>query len=179
MRANALAKGNRELAAIADEVLLERFPSTTARRTGGSTPTLARFRERSERFQTGKDAYIWLIKEFLAFRSTVLDEYAALHRKAKSTGSRFSKDPNALFPPDSPRAGDSAYFTDLDGGWFADTNLNHRDKFVALMQLAYLCKLDFPNDWTFDVEGATDELKKQQALVLKAKEILRRLLDAK
>lgn len=178
MRSNALTKGQRDWAAIADEVLNARFP-VAAKRSGGSTPTVARFRERSERFPTGKDAYIWLVEQFLEYRPSVMDEYVALHRGAESTGSRFSRDPLTLFPLGSVRAGDAAYFARLTDGWFADTNLNHRDKFATLMQLAYLCKIDFPGDWTFDVEGATDELKEQQALVLRAKELLSRLLNAK
>ena len=178
MKANALSKGETELAHIAEEILHERFPIRT-RVPSGRTPTTAIFRGHREQFDNGKDAYLWLVQEYRLYRPTIFDEYEALHARAKSAGRRYARTPESLFPPGSPRAGNPAYHAKLGGGWYADINANHQNKFSALVQLGHLANLDFPRDWNFRVEGGTPELadqQKHQAIILKAQEMLDELL---
>ncbi|MDP3670900.1 MAG: hypothetical protein Q8R69_14565 [Telluria sp.] len=177
MKANALAKGLVEFAKIANEVLLERF-SVVTKRGGGRTPTTATFRSRSEYFESGKDAYVWLVEQFCQFRKDTLENYISLHRRAgtRSKGCRFAKNPDDLFPENSSRRGNPSHYIELISGWYADTNLNHKDKFAALMQLSYVCKLEYSTDWDFRVTGATEELLEHQEAVIRAREILEELL---
>ncbi len=178
MKRNAIANGQTELAHIAEEVLRERFPLKT-KRASGATPTTALFRGRYETFPTGKDAYLWLVEQFKSYCPSVFDQYETLHEHARSGGRRFARSPKSLFPPGSKRADDSSYFSSLSGGWYADTNINHQDKFSALLQLGYLAKLEYPADWAFRVEGSTQELADQQEMVIRANEMLNELLDSK
>ncbi len=92
---------------------------------------------------------------------------------------RFAPNPEALFPPGSNRAGNPAYYTKVVDSWYADTNLNHNDKFSALLQLGYLAKVEYPAEWTFEVQGGTTELREHQRAVVRAEELLNELLNAK
>ena len=178
MKANAIAKGETEFAHIAEEILRERFRIKTKKVTG-PTPTRAIFRGRSEKFPTGKDAYLWLVEQFRYYHPSIFEEYGELHQRARSKGRRFARSPDTLFPPGSKRAGNPSHYSELSGGWFADTNINHQDKFSALLQLGHLAKLEYPNDWSFLVEGGTEELAEQQEMVIRANELLTELLNAK
>ena len=178
MKANALSRGETELAHIAEEILRERFPIRT-KVPSGRTPTTAIFRGHKEQFESGKDAYLWLVQEFKIYRPTIFDEYEALHVRAKSAGRRYARSPESLFPAGSPRAGNPSYYAKLGEGWYADINANHQNKFSALVQLGHLANLEFPRDWNFRVEGGTQELadqQKHQAIILKAQEMLDELL---
>jgi hypothetical protein len=178
MKKNALANGKPEFAAIANEVLLQRFPAK-GRRSGGATPTTATFRGRSEDLDSGKDAYLWLVEQFCAYRSDTLDKYVALHAKAgdRSKGRRFATNENALFPEGSRRRGDPAFYSKVSNGWYADTNLNHDDKFATLMQLSYVCGLEYEVDWDFRVKGATEQLLVHQQSIINARKALDELLS--
>lgn len=177
MRKHALGKGEFECAAIASEVLSARFPETT-KRGGGATPTTARFFDEMHEFRSGKDAYLWLVSRFLAHCPDVLDRYVALHQRdsGRSKGCRFARDPLELFPQGSNRRGDSARYAKLGLGWFADTNLNHDDKFATLIQLSFGCGLEYDEHWEFRVTGATNKLRSHQEAVLCARELLDELL---
>lgn len=177
MKANALAKGQVEFAKIANKALLERFPVVT-KRGGGQTPTIATFRSCSEHFESGKDAYVWLVEQFCQFRKGTLENYIALHKRAgtHSKGYRFAKNPDDLFPEDSSRRDNPSHYVMLISGWYADTNLNHKNKFTTLMQLSYICKLEYSTDWDFRVTGATENLLEHQKAVIRAREALEELL---
>lgn len=175
MKANALAKGQAELANIANEVLRERF-SVGARQRSGSTPTTAVFRSRTENFGSGKEAYLWLVEQFCSYRPDALERYTAAYKQpgAASKGCRFAKDPSALVPDNSSRKGDPSYFARIAGGWCADTNLSHKDKFAALLQLSSICGLEYNHDWEFQVSGATVELLDAQRDVATSKRLWQR-----
>lgn len=177
MKGNALAKGQVEFAKIAAEILAERFSPIT-RRGGGRTPTTATFRSRSGDFESGKDAYVWLVQQFFKYRNDALEKYSDLHRRAgtRSKGCRFARNPNDLFPENSIRRGNSAHYVALPSGWYADTNLNHKDKFATLIQLSYVCDLEYGIDWDFRVTGATEELLEHQETIIRAREMLDELL---
>ncbi len=175
MKKNALAKGNREFAKIADEVLCERFPAKTKR--GGSTPTIATFGSESRSFDTGKDAYVWLIEQFYRHQKDVLDILIAQPRKNKIC--HFAKNPDDLFPENSPHRGNSSHYVGLSCGWYAYTNLNHKDKFKELLSLSYVCKLEYGSNWELMVEGATDALLERQKGTKWAQEWLKDFMKSK
>lgn len=177
MKKNAFAKGQMECAAIAAEVLDARFAVKTKRGSGG-TPTTVRFLNMTENFDTGKAAYLWLIEKFTTHHSDALARYVALHKHAGklSKGCRVARNALDLFPEGSKRRGNPAHYMQFTSGWFADTNLNHRDKFATLMQISYGCDLEYGVDWDFRVTGATDELRNHQEAVFQARELLEELL---
>ena len=171
MKANALAKGDVEAAKVINDVLLERFPVRT-KSGGGKTHTEAAFRRRSERFDSGKEAYLWLVERFCGHCDNVLDRYIEFVRPLGGRGSRFAPSADGLFPHGSKRTGNPMYFERLTNGWFADTNINHDDKFAALLKLSYVCGLRYPDDWEFRPMGSTEVLRKHQEGVVRAREIL-------
>lgn len=177
MKKNALDRGQVECAKIANEALIERF-SIKAKRGRGPTPTTAMFRSLTESFDTGKDAYIWLIEEFTVHREDALERYVDLHKHAgeRSRGCRFAKNQDDLFPKNSSRTGNPTHYVALSSGWYADTDLNHRDKFATLMQLSHVCGLEYGTEWDFRVSGATEELREHQEAILHARKLLNELL---
>lgn len=178
MRANALSKNKLDYVRVAEEVLCERFPGRSQRHGGGRTPTTAIFRGQTAFFDSGKDAYIWLVNQFCSYRKCVLSDYHQLHDRAgsRSRGKRFSPDPLSLFPVGSNRRGNCTYYSPVGDGWFADVNLNHDDKFAALLQLSYLSNLEYEQDWDFQVTGATKKLRQHQDVVVRGRKLLDDLL---
>lgn len=178
MKANAVAKGAVEHARIADEVLRERFP-IKARSGGGSTPTTATFQRNVENFDSGKEAYLWLVERFCHYKPDALEAYLALHRRGRmrTKGLRFARDADELFPIGSSRRGNPAYYAKLGNGWFADTNLSHKEKFAVLMQLSHVCGLEYETAWDFRVSWATAELREHQEAVIHARKLLDEFLS--
>ncbi|WP_137719536.1 hypothetical protein [Methylobacillus flagellatus] len=176
MKDNALKKGEIEMARLAEEVLKERFPVVSRR--GGATPTAAVFRGDHKNFDSGKEAYLWLIKQHQAFDIKAIENYIALHKKSgsKSKRCRFAQNPHDLYPKGSTRIDDTSQFSTLQGGWYVDTNLNHKDKFATLIQLSYVCGLEYPKDWDFVVTGGTEELQQYQKIVIRGNKLLDELL---
>lgn len=177
MKINALKKGEVEMAHLAEDVLRERFPLITKRGVG-ATPTAAIFRSRQKMFDSGKDAYLWLIEQHQKFDSSAIEKYIALHKKSgsKSGGCRFARNPRDLYPEGSTSTDNPSRFDKLQGGWHADTTLNHKDKFATLIQLSYVCGLVYQQDWAFAVTGATEELKRNQEAVILGNKLLDELL---
>ena len=177
MKVNVVAKGELEAARMVDDVLLRRFP-TRGRTGGGKTPTEASFKGRSETFESGKDAYLWLVDQFRANRSNALQAYVELTKRRGSErhGSRFATTPSGLFPPGSKRAGDPKYYSALASGWFADTNINHDDKFATLLKLSYVCDVEYQTEWEFRPIGSTERLREHQKAVIHGRELLAELL---
>jgi len=177
MKANAAAKGAVEYARVAEEVLRERFP-IKGKSGGGPTPTTATFQGRSEDFDSGKEAYLWLVERFCHYKPDALEAYVALNRRghARVKGCRFAREADELFPKGSSRRGNPAYYAKLSNGWFADTNLSHKDKFAALIQLSYVCGLEYETAWDFRVSGPTAELLEHQEAVIHARQLLDEIL---
>lgn len=177
MKARALQKNEVEMAHLAEEVLRERFPVTN-KRGGGATPTVATFRDHHENFDSGKEAYLWLIEQYQKFDKSAIENYISLHGRSgsNSKGCRFARNPLDLYPDGSTRKDDPSHFSTLQSGWHVDTNLNHKDKFATLIQLSYVCSLEYPKDWDFVVTGATDELQQNQKAVIRGNKLLEELL---
>ena len=152
-----------------------------AKQRAGRTPTTAAFKATREDFDSGKAACLWLVERFRGHRPTVLAEYQALTQRsgAASAGSRFARTTSELFPEGSPRAGNTAYYAELSGGWFVDTNINHKDKFTALVKLSHICGLEYPAEWEFRPSGGTKEHADHQAVVVSVRGLLAELLSGK
>ena len=178
MRTHALEKNLNDFAHEVDIVLCARFPNKPTKKGGGKTPTTAVFRSQTEHFESGKDAYLWLVGQFCRFHKTILDEYDDLHTRAgsRSRGKRFARNPLALFREASVRRGNPNFYAAVGDGWYADVNLNHDDKFAALLQLSHLSKLEYGQDFDFKVLGATEQLVKHQRLMIYARKLLDELL---
>lgn len=178
LKANALSKGNNEFAAIANDVLLERFP-IAAKKSGGATPTTAVFVGKVQDFKTGKDAYLWLVERLRNHRSGLLESQDHWHQRAfKGTSRRyFARAPKELFPLGSKLSEQAGNVAELVGGWYANTNLNHEQKFEILIRLAAICRVSYPEDWDFRVTGASIALAEKQAMVVLANQLLEELRD--
>ena len=178
LKENALAKGNREFATIAAEVLLERFPTAT-KKSGGATPTTAVCGEKTEDFPSGKEAYLWLIQRLRDHRPHLLESQDQWHMRAFEGVTRryFATSPHQLFPKGSAQSAKANNFSLLPGGWYANVNLNHRQKFDILLRLAAICRLEYPNDWDFRVTGATVELAEKQKMVVLGQRLLDKLCN--
>ena len=157
MRINALNKGEIELAHIAKIALDERFPGwdRSRKRSGGSVPTLARFREEQEWFPSAKEAYVWLMGRFIWDRPDILggeDWQREFIAKGRSVN-YFAKDLKSLFHHSPHLADDPNKYTRLGDGWFADLNLSNRQKFQILCRFAAIAGYGFEKDWDWFVEG--------------------------
>ena len=176
LKQNALAKGNRFFATIADEILNERFPSVK-RRTGGATPTTAMFLHREQDFPNGKEAYIWLVQRFREHRSGLLENQEQWHHRAFKGASRryFSDSPESLFPIESNQSSLPSNFSELPGGWYANVNLSHRQKFDILLRLGAVCNLEYLKQWDFRVVGASLALGEKQRITALGQALLEEL----
>jgi hypothetical protein len=67
MRENAIRKGEREFARVAEQTLDKGFPgwNDVRSRHGGATPTDVRFLTERRHLGTAKEAYVWLIERFV------------------------------------------------------------------------------------------------------------------
>ncbi|QID17839.1 hypothetical protein G3580_09410 [Nitrogeniibacter mangrovi] len=173
MYRNALEKGETECAAIARGILDSRFPKAS-KRGGSSIPTTVRFRHDTRTFASGKDAYLWLAQAFLSSRDDALDRYLSLHQRGgkRRGGYRFARRPNDLFPNDSKHQCNTAHYSKLATGCYAYTNLNNSDKFAQLIQLSYASGLEFPDDWEFQPETATNDLNERKEMVALGRKLL-------
>jgi hypothetical protein len=175
LRENAARSGGEEYASIVDEVLARRFPPTRVT-AGSGTPTTVTFLSAVNHFDTGKEAYLWLIEQLRRARPDLLENYETSKSRKENAGSRFSTRKSAILPKDSKRLAKlDDYATPISDGWYADVNLDHDQKFSILVRLAGLCGLQFGKDWDFAVTGATRDLAEHQRIQLQVHEILKEL----
>lgn len=176
LRANALAKGHQEFAAIAAAVLTERFRGT-AKKSGGATPTTAVFIGRTEHFASGKDAYIWLVQRLRGHHVGLFENQDRWHQRAFQGVTRkyFAKSPAELFAPGSNLSTQGSCYIQLGDGWYANVNLNHGQKFDILLRLAAVCQLQYVDQWDFQVTGATPNLASAQKQVVLGQKLLEEL----
>ena len=169
---NVRERGDSDAIYLVTEILLERFPIQARSRTG-KNPTEATFRQQKELFETGKEAYLWLLEEFRQSRPGALERFGLLQgRNTRAIGRRFAKSAAALFPPGSSRASKASYWAKLGDGWFTDVNLDHAAKFATLLSVGRLCGLAYLADWDFQPVGSTDALREHQESVIRAQEIV-------
>ena len=77
--ANAKAAGRVQFIALGEQVLAERFPNQSKSRSGPN-PTIATCLGKVGHFDTGKDAYVWLIQRFREHRPGLLEIRPMLRR---------------------------------------------------------------------------------------------------
>jgi hypothetical protein len=177
MMRNAVGKGESELARIAKEALDSRFPGWDVARTraGGARPTVAFFRGTERRFDTSKEAYIWLLERFIGVKPRLFETinwetvFVAKGRKRNY----FGKDLKAMFHGSPHLADDRNNYAHFTNGWYANTNLNNAQKFDILCRFAAIAKLDYEKDWRWDVEAPSDELRAHE----ERRAMAERLLD--
>jgi hypothetical protein len=172
---NALARSRPDFAELARDLADELFPVKVSKRKG-ATPSTVTFKGKTERFDTGKEGYVWLVDQFGLNHPNIYEEYQEFHTRRKTGGSRIAQRPQDLFPEGSKRAATTSNYSKIVRGWYVDTNLNHEGKFSLLLQLSYLARLEFQTDWDFQIQGSTEELAERQSAVVRAREILRELL---
>jgi hypothetical protein len=63
-------------------------------------------------------------------------------------------------------------FVRLSNGWYANVNLNNAQKLDILMRLAALARLEYPDQWDFEVLDPSDALMDKKAATLTAKRLL-------
>lgn len=169
MYRNALNKGEIKLGHIAEQALNERFPGWNRNkgRKSGATPTEVNFKGRKEWFPTAKDAYVWLIGNFIQDKPDVLDsEDWKIEFVAKGWAvNYFARDRKTLFHHTPHFADDPNNYVRLGHGWFADLNLSNRQKFDILTRFAAVAGYRFREDWDWRVDdgreaGSDDFLKR-------------------
>lgn len=177
MMRNAIAKGESELAHIAKEVLDSRFPGwdTVRHRASGARPTTTYFRKTKRRFDTSKEGYVWLLERFISVKPKLFETinwetvFVAKGRKRNY----FGKDLKAMFHGSPHLADDRNNYVRLSNGWYANTNLNNAQKFDILGRFAAIAKLEYEEDWRWDVDDPSDELKAHE----ERRALAKRLLD--
>jgi hypothetical protein len=152
MRSNAQAKGALEFVNIAEEVLDRRFPGWDQARTRG-TPTRVAFRGEGHLFQTAKEAYVWLIEEFVNAYPGPFQQidwstaFVAEGRKRLY----FGRSPKELFYESPHLAEDKNHYHRLKNGWYVNLNLGNDQKLQVLCRFAAVAKIEFDKDWSWDV----------------------------
>jgi hypothetical protein len=173
---NVRAKKDPVALRLVTEVMAERFPVEARTRTG-ATPTTVKCLGHSERFENGKQAYLWLLEQFRLLDQSVFERFVlAQRRRSRAQGSRFANSVRELFPPGSTRAAVASFSAQLGGGWYTDVNLDHEAKFATLLTVSRLARLSYPQDWDFQPEGSTEELRAHQEAILRAEAIVAELL---
>lgn len=175
MLKNALDRGFKEHAAVAKAELDRRFSGWdhVKTRRGGSKPTIVRFRGQEQYFDTSKDAYVWLVERFAAYNSKVFDEpsketlYVALGKRRNYFGRSLAK----MFKGNPGLAENHNNYVRLSNGWYANVNLNNSQKLEILMRLAALARLEYAEDWDFEVLDPSDALMERKLAILAAKRL--------
>ena len=176
----ALAANQRELAFDIKDAIEERFPVAAAVNRG-ATETMATFGPDARRFATAKEAYIWLVERFIGVKPEVFTDirrettgYVALGRRkkeGKSIRNYFARSPQALFRNTPRLAEDHNNSVQLQNGWFANTNLNNREKFEALVRFGWLVGLRCGKDWDWEVLDPSDALRESKQRMAIADEL--------
>jgi hypothetical protein len=112
----------------------------------------ASFRGIKKTFRYAKDAYIWLIDNFVSVKPDLLDEDWQKEFAAKGrVRNYFSRDRKDLFEASPHLAEDSNNYARIaKRDWYAITNLNNAEKFQILCNLAAVAGLRYELDWTWD-----------------------------
>jgi negative regulator of replication initiation len=102
----------------------------------GPTPTSVTFKSISRDFHTAKEAYVWLLRQFINFQPHLFEESLRLDLAKGRARHYFGRDPKGLFNT-SPHLGENSnYYELIDKGWYAITNLNNEEKRQILFTLS-------------------------------------------
>jgi hypothetical protein len=152
---------------ILKQALDSRFPGWNKTSQGRGSKTIATFKGKREEFDTAKDAYIWLVKNFEKTNPTLFtDDLGRKARKifagqidAKNKVKRmyFAKSKEKLFIESPHLADDPRYSFKLPNGWHINLDLNTGEMFERLCRLARSCNLKHPDDWEFMTLNPTEQ----------------------
>lgn len=164
-----LSGNDRALAFEIREVIDERFgiePADPEEHKAAS----ASFRSIKRSFHHAKDAYLWLVENFIELRPEIFTEPAldttgliALGRARNSEGkpfrNYFARSPQGLFRSSPELAEQSDKYAQLRNNWYANINLNNVEKFDLLNKFGNQLSLVHGKDWSFLVENPTAEFQ--------------------
>src|SRR5687768_7466402 len=123
MRQNAARKSAVEHVALVERVLDKRFPEWRVVRTrrGGATPTDVSFRGEKRHFETAREAYVWLIEQFIrAYPKPFVDlDWETLFVARGPRAIFFARSLRKLFGDKDHLAADTSKHQRLSNGWYA------------------------------------------------------------
>jgi hypothetical protein len=168
MERRAQKNGDAELIRIVRAALDGRFPGRKTVRTkaSGARPATARFHDIERRFPTSKEAYVWLLENFVRHSPTAL---AAPQVSRGRTRNYFDRDPKKLFPASPHLAENQSMHANVGNGWYANLNLSNPEKRDLLISIARAARI---SDWAFVVEHPSTGLSAKLELEARAERAL-------
>jgi hypothetical protein len=125
MRENAIRKGEREFARVAEDTLDKRFPgwNQVRSRRGRVTPTDVRFFAERRHFGTAKEAYVWLIERFVQhYPKPFVDlDWETIFLAKGPRAVFFARSLGKLSGEKEHLADDPNKYQRLTNGWFANS----------------------------------------------------------
>jgi hypothetical protein len=181
----ALAANERELAFDIRDVIDERFP-TAQPSVRGATLTISTFRSTEKHFPTAKEAYVWLIDRFVGAKPDVFTDvrwettgYVAIGRhrteEGKAIRNYFARSPEKLFRNSPWLAAEQSNYVRLQNGWYANVNLNNREKFDILCRFGWVVGLKGGQDWDWDVLEPSEGLRDRKERIALAEKLFAEL----
>lgn len=178
---NARAKNAPEYVTIAKEALDRRcagWDKVSVRR-GGANPTVATFQGKSREFPSTKEAYGWLIEQFIRVVPDIFPElpHETLKLGKGKRRNTFARSPQKLYIESPDLADKPPNYVRLPNGWYADVNLPNAQKFEILARLANRTALKYPEEWDLKVSEPTEALENGRQIRKLVEEIKREFLE--
>ena len=130
-------------------------PNTVRNRSKHPTAriTSCSFRERRSDFNSEKEAYVWMIEQFLSVAPDLFENplFAAITASKKRR--YFAREPEQLYPGTPQLAQNKNNYVKLSNDWLADTNMDAQGKLTRLSQLSVQANIEFGIDWTWQVDS--------------------------
>jgi hypothetical protein len=112
--------------------------------------TKVRFRGKENRFKESKDAYVWLLNEFI---NAEPNSWATAREQVRGRGRLyFAKSAAKLFINSPHLVNQANNYQQLLDGWMANVNLDDRLKAKILTDVASISGLSVGKDWTWEQE---------------------------
>ncbi len=181
----AITENERELAFDIKDVIDEKFPSVSAAGRG-ATETIATFRSLVKHFPTAKEGYVWLVERFIGIKPEVFTDirwettgYVAVGRhraeEGKAIRNYFARSPQQLFRNSPWLAESQGNYVRLQNGWYANTNLNNREKFDILVRFGWVAGLKGGQDWDWEVLEPSEGLRDRKERIALAEKLFAEL----
>lgn len=154
MRTNALSQSAVEHVHLVERALEHRFPGwrTVRTRRGGSNPTEAMFMGKTRRFETQKEAYVWLMERFIQYYPKPFEQ---IDRQTVfvAAGARtlyFARSLKNLFGTSLADSAEPCKYHRLTNGWYAKVVLSEHQKIELLEKFAAVAGLRIGRDWDWN-----------------------------
>jgi len=158
MRSNAEAKGLGNYVLAVDAELDKRFPGwNEPSKRGRARPTEVMFRGEKRGFDTEKEAYTWLIEQFIRLYPKPFEKFNWKDIVFLVKGKKrlaFARKSERLYHGSKNReglAGNVNNHVRLSNGWHADLNLPEERKHQVLRKFSYVAELKEVEDWIWHV----------------------------